>query len=459
MTVSVADSNLLLSKLHTRRIFFWCLLLFFTAAGVRILVWQNNRSDIERVMSGVALPYQTDAKALLAGDFARFISGENPPVDASILAHPPGYPIVIAAVYSIFGENTNTFRFLQILLNSLAPILVFLIGFRLFEIRTAVIATFLVMLSPQFSYYSAIVLPDELSAVLILAALYFFVAAFRDKRLRSAMLCGASIGLSCSLRSNALLLPLFFVGVAFVVLPKQFRLKFAAAIFLSFVIVVSPITIRNCVVFHDFIPLSLGVGTTFVEGLGDYDSDAQLGMPSTDEGVMELDARMAERLDYYGNLYNPDGIEREGNRMKLGLSVVRANPRWFLTSVLHRGTMTFRMERVPVIAPQQTAASDINPFFYYLDLPLKLFQKAFITAVFIPLFFFGAIRLLGIREQRIQFAILAPVPLYYAIVQSLLHTEYRYLLPASHVLIFFAALSISAASGKVQQIIFQRSNG
>ena len=409
-------------------------------------------------MSGVTQSYLADAKTLSDGDLTRFVSGANPPMDASVLAHPPGYPILIAAVYGIFGENDDTFRLVQILLNSLGPILVLIIALRLFEIRPAVIAAFLVAISPQFAYYSSIILPDELSAVMILAALYFFVKAVQDQQWRSAIFCGVFMGLSCWLRSNALLLPVFFSGTAFIFLPKQLRLKFAAVLLASFIIIISPITIRNYIVFRSFIPLSLGTGTTFVEGLGDYDANGRFGMPSSDEGVMELDARRSERSDYYGNLYNPDGIEREKDRIKIGLSVVSANPSWFLTSVLHRGTATFRMERVPVIAPQQDAKEPVNPILYYMNLPLKLFQKLFITAVFIPLFLFGTILLLRTKEQRVKLAILAVVPIYYASVQSLLHTEYRYLLPASHVLIILAAAGVSALVASVQRLNFQRSN-
>ena len=69
-------------------------------------------------------------------------------------------------------------------------------------------------------------------------------------------------------------------------------------------------TIRNYVVFHSFVPVSVGFGTTFVEGLGEMDSDGRTGMPTLDEGVMEMDAAHAGRPDYYGNLYAPDGIAR-----------------------------------------------------------------------------------------------------------------------------------------------------
>ena len=425
-----------------------CLCIFLLAVGVRFLVWQNNKADIENLMSGVTQGYLVDTKSLLSNDIEKFLAGADPPVDADVLAHPPGYPLLIAAVYALFGENDPVFRATQLLLNSISPVLVFLIGASLFDFRVGVIAGLLAAVSPQAAYYSSVILPDQLSVLPILLAIYLLAQAVRNKKISLVIFCGISIGLSCWLRSNALLLPLFFAGVVLVLFPKESRLKMSLVLLASFVLTISPITIRNYFVFQTFIPLSLGSGTTLIEGLG----DAGFDLPSTDEGVMEFDARRFERPYYYGNLYSPDGIEREKDRIKVGLSVIKASPGWFLASVLQRGFTTFRMERVPVIATQQEAKDGINPIIYYLNLPLRLFQKIFITAVFFPLFLFGTILLLQTKEQRFKFAILAVVPIYYASVQPLLHTEYRYLLPASHALLIVSSVSLSALVGWIQKI-------
>ncbi len=431
--------------------------MFLIAAGVRILVWQNNKAGMNGVQYVVTGMYKDDARTLLSGEISSFLAGPNPPFDATILEHPPGYPLFIACVYGIFGENVSLWV-IQILISSLASILAFFIALSLFDFRTAVIAGILIALSPQFAYYSGIILPDELSVLPILAAVYFLVRAVQDRQLTSAIFCGVSIGLSCWLRSNALILPVFFAGISLILLPKQFRTRFALILLASFVLTISPITIRNFLVFHSFIPLSLGAGTTFIEGLSDCDDDGRLGLPSTDEGVMEMDARNADRPDYYGNLYSPDGVERERERIKIGLAAVRDNPLWFLTSVAKRGTMVFRMERVPVIAPERDEKTTTEPIFYYLNIPLKYIQQLFITVVFLPLFLFGAILLLRKKEHQIKLFILAVVTIYYVCVQSLLHTEYRYLLPASHFLLIVSSVALGSLIDKVSDLKLKMSD-
>ena len=415
-----------------------CLCLFALAFGVRLVVWQNNKAAIDGVQHVVTHVYKQDARLLVAGDVRTFLTGPDPPSDATIIMHPPGYPLFIAAIYSLFGEN-ESLRMIQILLNSLASIMVFFLTRRLFSQPTAIVAGLLTAMAPQFAYHSAIILPDELSALPIVLGLYFLVRAWQEKQLAMVVIAGASLGLSCWLRSNALLLPLFFAAAALIVFPKGWRLKPTAVLLAAFILTISPMTIRNYAVFAAFVPVSVGFGTTFIEGLGEMDTEGRTGLPSTDEGVMEMDAGRLGRPDYYGNLYAPDGIARERDRVAAGLAVVRANPGWYAASVLKRGLMTFRMERVPVIAPEHDERDTTIPLFYYLNVPLKLVQRLFITAVFLPLFLAGVLLLIRDTEGAKKLVILLFVPLYFFLLQPLIHTEYRYLLPATHLIVMIAA--------------------
>jgi len=173
-----------------------CIFLFSLAFGVRLLVWQNNKTAIDAVQYVVTDVYKRDARLLVTGDVGAFVTGPDPPSDATIIMHPPGYPIFIAAIYSIFGEN-GSLRIIQILLNSLAPLLIFLIAALLFDERVAIIAGGLTAFAPQLAFHSAIILPDELSVLPILAAVYFLIRASNGTRMVMPLLFGFCLGLSC----------------------------------------------------------------------------------------------------------------------------------------------------------------------------------------------------------------------------------------------------------------------
>ncbi len=443
--------------MNNRKLLSICLVLFAVSAAVRLLVWQNNQIAMAGVQYVVTDNYKADAAALLRGDLKTFLAGPNPPSDANILLHPPGYPIFIAAVESVFGDP-RALQIVQIFLNSFASILVFLIAADLFDIRTGSVAGTLVALSPQFAYHSGIILPDEMSVLPILLAVYALALTVRKPSLKWAVVCGACIGLSCWLRSNALLLPIFFALFALLLLPRNVRTRFALTLAASFILVILPITVRNYLVFDSFIPLSLGMGTTFVEGLGDLDTAGKRGLPRTDEDVMAADAARSGRPDYYGTLYSPDGVQRERERVRSGIAVVEADPLWFFTGVMSRGVNSLRLERVPVIAPERDESDTTNPILHKLNIPLKIVQKLFITGVFLPFFALGTLLLLRSGEGRRKLLVLAIVPLYYMSVQPLIHTEYRYVLAAAHILMAFSAVGVSFLIGVLLPHLPIRSN-
>jgi hypothetical protein len=93
---------------------------------------------------------------------------------------------------------------------------------------------------------------------------------------------------------------------------------------------IAPITIRNMVVFHRFIPVAIDQGGSLVEGIGDYDKEGRFGLPDSDAGVAAKDVEWWGRPDYDFSLWRPDGIERDRFRFERGMEVVRSNPGWFL---------------------------------------------------------------------------------------------------------------------------------
>jgi hypothetical protein len=174
---------------------------------------------------------------------------------------------------------------------------------------------------------------------------------------------GALIGVSCWLRSNALLLAPFLSLLIPFLFARGVRLRFAAALVGAYVLTIAPVTARNYFAFGRFIPLSLSAGITLVEGIGVYDKEGRTGLPATDYGVTKWEAQMYGRPDYLGTRFSPDGVEREQARIRLGLAVVRAHPAWFLGVMARRAASMLRLARVEPVAPQPavTHALDIAP--------------------------------------------------------------------------------------------------
>ena len=96
-----------------------------------------------------------------------------------------------------------------------------------------------------------------------------------------------------------------------------------------------------------------------------------------------------------------------------------------------RASTMIRLERTPVVV-------DVPDSPRVLIYPV---QKLFLTAVMLPLAIIGLLIVI-FRKQSLALVILSIVPLYYFTVQSMVHTEYRYVLPVVYFLFAFAAVGL-----------------
>jgi hypothetical protein len=293
--------------------------------------------------------HKENARLLLHGDVAGFVKGPAPPGDANILMYPPGYPMVMAAVFRIFGESDSSLRVFQIICDAAAAVLLFFLVVEFLTWKVGMVAGLLAALSPQLAYYSLILIPDSLVTLPLLLALYFLVRALKHDSLPAVAAAGFFIGLSCWLRSNALLLAPLLALVLLLLLERSRRWRHAAVLVAAAFIMIAPITIRNVLVFHHFIPLSLGTGQMLNVGITDYDREKRFGLPGTDLETVNREAVAYGKPDYASSLFGGNGVQREQDRTARGLAVVCSHPVWFAGVVLRRSLSMLKFERVHIV--------------------------------------------------------------------------------------------------------------
>lgn len=426
----------------TRRLLFSALI-FVVAFGVRLLTWHDKRLEVAKVQYAVTADYRRVAQLFREGGLESFFSSSSALADPSTLGHPPGYSILLTATGSISSDLP--IQLVQITLDALSAVLIFLIVFELFWLTAATLAGLFAAFAPQFAWNSVLLLPDTLAVFPILLAVYLLVRAMKKPRLITFILAGALIGLSCWLRANAMLMTIFFAVAVPLLLQTGENAnrmlaarpqdegapndapawRYAGAIVVGTILIIAPLTIRNALVFHRFIPISLGAGQTLLEGIADYDPQGRFGIPPTDVEIQQQEAETYRRPEYAGSLFKPDGIERERARMSRGFAVIRGHPFWFAGVMARRASMMLRLERAP----------------HNQRIVIKSIQRIFITAVFLPLAILGLL-LVIFRKQSRALVILSIVPLYYFLVQSMVHTEYRYVLAVGYFLFAFAAVGL-----------------
>jgi 4-amino-4-deoxy-L-arabinose transferase-like glycosyltransferase len=412
-------------------------LIFLSAFGVRLLVWQNKRTEAPQVQSGVAENYKHLARLLQQNGLASFFDPSSTTNNPDLLGHPPGYSILLVVIYRLAGETDFATQLFQMICDSLAAVMIFLIVIELLSFGVGIIAGLMAAFAPQFSWNSILLLPDTLAALPILVAIYLITRARQRPRWPAIVVAGALIGVSCWFRANALLLAPFLALLMPIIFPRGLRLKMGLALTGGACLVIAPLTIRNAVVFAHFIPVSLGAGQTLLEGIADYDETGSLGLSVTDTGLVKQEAEIHNRPDYALTLFGPDAIQRDRERLARGFAIIRAHPIWFFTVMIRRAASMWRLERAPLISSANASGAGTT----VAVLVVGGIQRLFITTILLPLVVGGLI-LLVVRRQGKVLAILLAVPVYYFCVQSVLHTEYRYVLTLHYFLFVIAAVAI-----------------
>lgn len=185
-------------------------------------------------------------------------------VDGNPFYQAPGYAYFLAAVYRIFGvHNYLSVGIIQILLDLLAAFLIFLLGKRLWNDWTGLIACALYAFYRPFIYYSATLLSDSFilfTNVLCLFLVYWTLEC--PERKNRWMLAGLGLGLAAITKPTVL----FFLFLSFLIVVanlrkqgRQFRRSFllGSLLFLiGFFLLVAPISIRNSLLAGKFVTVA-----------------------------------------------------------------------------------------------------------------------------------------------------------------------------------------------------------
>jgi 4-amino-4-deoxy-L-arabinose transferase-like glycosyltransferase len=176
----------------------------------------------------------------------------------------PGYPLFVAAIYSVFGHGNNTaVRVAQAVLDTITCALIAWVVFEWSRKRwAALIALALAAVCPFTAIYVATILTEVptnfLAVATVLTATFAFKAKTRKRALLWWIVTGLIAGIAVLFRPDS---GLFAAAIGLTLMLSSLR-KFReatlqAAIFsIAFCLVLVPWTIRNRRLFHVFQPLA-----------------------------------------------------------------------------------------------------------------------------------------------------------------------------------------------------------
>ncbi|HEU4387246.1 MAG TPA: glycosyltransferase family 39 protein [Blastocatellia bacterium] len=448
------------------------LILAVTVFLFSFLVKSLHALDLSPVMhtsaqlaGGMTSEYDRRAVSITAGHGV-LIPDDDDSSDTCLLAHAPGYSIFLSLIYRVFGRRYLTVQQFQNLLNSISPVLPLLIVGRTLSWRVGTGAALLAAGSHHLSYYSNFVLPDSLSSLPILIGALLAATPTRNRRATWRFAAaGIALGFSAWLRANSLLLPVW-AGLVRAITGRPRRHAFLnAAILVGFwFLTVTPTTVRNYLIFREFVPIQIGFGITLWEGIGDTDH-GRFGGPRSDADVIAREAAEYDDPNYGYSWSTPDGIQRDRDRdrVKRCLAIISAHPFWFTGSAFVRAEtgiqynthapLVFRKDDRSLAETGVAAREQLDEYvrdalargewalaageLFELSRPvIRVFQRIAKEPmqIFVVL---GGLAVLAVSRRAALVMIV--VPGYYLLIQSILHTEFRYTLPMQYFLFSFAA--------------------
>ncbi len=266
------------------------------------------------------------------------IKTDNEPKEPYFRA--PLYPYFLTALSKATNGSFYTMRLLQIVLGSLLPVLIYLLGVKLFQKKVALIAASLSTIYPTFLYYDASLLITfliTLLSVIILWALY----KYKPQSYLSPIAVGLLLGVAGLARPNILLLGLFLFVWVLIILKEQIGFKKAlihyAIIGIVAVVVIIPTTIRNYQVSGDPVFIAWQGGINFYIGNNHQSSGWSATLPGIDksweggytESISLAEKEMGRKLqrsevsDYWYSKTFEDISEHPSSFVKLLVKKVR----------------------------------------------------------------------------------------------------------------------------------------
>lgn len=173
---------------------------------------------------------------------------------------PPFYPFFMAGVYGLFGFHAIVIKIIQALAGGLLPWAVFALGRKPLGGRAALAAAAWTAFYPELIVITGYLYTETFFMLAAAAAFGFLLAAFRDDRRRDWALAGLFLGLSVLIRNLLLYFPFFLFGLC--LFDRALRVRWKRFILTAAVMaaVIAPWTVRNALVFREFIPVTTGAG-------------------------------------------------------------------------------------------------------------------------------------------------------------------------------------------------------
>jgi 4-amino-4-deoxy-L-arabinose transferase-like glycosyltransferase len=444
-------------------VLFFFLILLLTAS-VRLLTFNFLRAHLQDpnwFQSGSYRVFDKRANDILDGKERLYWIDDPSRTDQA--QYPPAYPWLVAAVYRVSGNHSAySVQTVQAIIDAiLSLVLIAGLAVTAYGWSTAIAASVFAALSPLLAMVGVAPSSDAPTTWFVIGGLLLLLIAAKRGSVGWAFAAGVVLGAACWLRVNPLYLcffwalPVFF----FVQASRRQRALMAGAVILGTALMVSPIVIRNYLVFPDFTPTGGTIGANLWEGLGETELGRANGFAFGDDLMVEYErVKMGVPKDAPFEAMWPDGIKRERERRREALGFIKQHPVWYAGVMLRRmwGMLKIAGEPLPYYGTagiNVTSRKCLSPARQGGVVALMVNLLGMIQSVarylLLPLAAIGC--WFAARQNWPLTSLLFATILYYLGPGTIAHTEIRYVLTLHWILPIFAGLTLVTLASVIRR--------
>lgn len=364
----------------------------------------------------------------------------------------PGFPFLLAMIYSVFGVNTWVVLLLNVLLNILCIFSVYKISQKLFGCKIAIISSSLLALDIHQIIFTQTLLTDTSFSLLIVLSFLLIIKNIKEQRLIYLFIGGITLALAVLFRPIGVYFYIFVVLFIFLSSKDVIRSKLIRSFtFLAgYFLILAPIIVINYVNFDHFGVSRLGgLNFLYVNAMSVYEIQ---GKKSHEESIQIVDGRVKDSGG--DSIVNPN--EKEQLYYSVGMQIIKENFYSYLVNHIngsiniYTSLSTYNIAR---IFGEQTKLLSENFFGYptYLQIdsfiakkPPLILAVGFILVLVMFIQYtdvaFGVYRLIK-KKKLFEFTLLVLPIIYLTLVTGVVGNA-RFKLPITPFYLVFSAYGI-----------------
>lgn len=174
---------------------------------------------------------------------------------------PPGYPLFLAGIYTVFGPDYYIARIVQAFFTSAIGPLTYLIGRKLISERSAIISGYVAGLLPTLILFSIGLMSENLFIPLLLLTLYLFIKLSENPSVGQGVLFGAALLCLIFTRSELSVVAILLLGwLVYSSHDKKLAIRNATIALAIVAIPVAAWSYRNYMITGEFVYLDSRAG-------------------------------------------------------------------------------------------------------------------------------------------------------------------------------------------------------